>query len=139
MLLFLSVSNNLKYLILITLLVLHNSQPHFQMLASHILKNVHKSTQGALHRRNLGILAPCLQKASDPIQQLFIDKLREYKQKSGGGNKLFEASSDIEKELKSELEKVAKVYGGGAGTDMTQFPTVKFTDPVIDPINMESK
>lgn len=35
-------------------------------------------------QRNLGLLAPMLQKASDPIQQLFVDKIREYKQKSGG-------------------------------------------------------
>jgi len=36
-------------------------------------------------RRNIGIVAPALSKASDPIQQLFLDKLREYKQKSTGG------------------------------------------------------
>jgi hypothetical protein len=34
-------------------------------------------------KRNIGITAPALQKASDPIQQLFLDKVREYKQKSG--------------------------------------------------------
>lgn len=33
-------------------------------------------------RRNLGILAPAMNKVSDPIQQLFIDKIREFKQKS---------------------------------------------------------
>lgn len=33
-------------------------------------------------RRNFGIVAPALNKASDPIQQLFLDKVREYKQKS---------------------------------------------------------
>lgn len=33
-------------------------------------------------KRNIGIVAPVLQKASDPIQQLFIDKIREYKSKS---------------------------------------------------------
>ena len=33
-------------------------------------------------KRNIGILAPALQKATDPIQQLFIDKIREYTAKS---------------------------------------------------------
>lgn len=36
-------------------------------------------------RRNIGITAPALQKASDPIQQLFVDKIREYNQKSRSG------------------------------------------------------
>lgn len=33
-------------------------------------------------RRNFGIMVPAMQKVSDPIQQLFVDKLREYKSKS---------------------------------------------------------
>ena len=33
-------------------------------------------------RRNFGIVAPAMQKATDPIQQLFLDKVREYKSKS---------------------------------------------------------
>lgn len=33
-------------------------------------------------RRNIAIVAPALSKSSDPIQQLFLDKVREYKQKS---------------------------------------------------------
>lgn len=33
-------------------------------------------------RRNFGIAAPAFQKVSDPIQQLFLDKIREYKGKS---------------------------------------------------------
>lgn len=33
-------------------------------------------------RRNFGIMVPAMQKVSDPIQQLFLDKLREYKSKS---------------------------------------------------------
>lgn len=51
-------------------------------------------------------------------------------------SKLVEATPEIEKELKSELEKVAKQYGGDS-QEMTKFPTFKFDDPVIDPINLE--
>lgn len=33
-------------------------------------------------RRNIGILVPVFQEAKDPIQKLFLDKIREYKAKS---------------------------------------------------------
>lgn len=52
---------------------------------------------------------------------------------------LVEPSPELQKELKSELEKVAKQYGGAEGEDMTKFPTFKFVDPPIDPVNMETK
>lgn len=55
------------------------------------------------------------------------------------GKNLVEPSPAIQKELKQELEKVAKQHGGGEGIDLTKFPTFKFVDPVIDPINLETK
>lgn len=33
-------------------------------------------------RRGFGVAVPSMQKVSDPIQQLFLDKVREYKSKS---------------------------------------------------------
>nr|CAD7428079.1 unnamed protein product [Timema monikensis] len=87
-------------------------------------------------RRNIGICAPALQKASDPIQQLFIDKVKEYRQKSSSlGGKLVDVNPEIEKELASELDKLAKQYGGGEGTDMTQFPNFKFTEQPLQESN----
>uniref|UniRef100_A0A1A9X2D9 Uncharacterized protein n=1 Tax=Glossina brevipalpis TaxID=37001 RepID=A0A1A9X2D9_9MUSC len=84
-------------------------------------------------RRNIGIIAPALNKVADPIQKLFLDKVREYKQKSSGG-KMVDPSPEIEKELKNELERVAKQYGSDGKTDMTKFPEFKFPDVKIDPI-----
>ncbi|KAJ8941945.1 hypothetical protein NQ318_013279 [Aromia moschata] len=107
------------------------------MLSSQILKGVKTSVKSGICSRNIGIFAPCFQKATDPIQQLFVDKIREYKQKSNNGKSLVEPTPDLEKELKTELEKVARQYGGGAGVDMTKFPSFKFQDPAIDPINLE--
>ncbi|KAH1014726.1 ATP synthase-coupling factor 6, mitochondrial [Dendroctonus ponderosae] len=107
------------------------------MLSYQILSNVKTSVRSAIHSRNIGILAPCLQKATDPIQQLFVDKIREYKQKSNSGKSLVEPTPELERELKQELEKVAKQFGGDSGVDMTKFPELKFQDPVIDPINLE--
>lgn len=50
------------------------------MLTSQLLSGAR--SLGQIARRNFGIAAPALQKVSDPIQQLFLDKIREYKSKS---------------------------------------------------------
>ncbi|XP_037953441.1 ATP synthase-coupling factor 6, mitochondrial [Teleopsis dalmanni] len=85
-------------------------------------------------KRSIGIMAPALNKVSDPIQQLFLDKVREYKQKSAGG-KMVDPNPEIERELKNELERVAKQYGSDGKTDMTKFPEFKFPEVKLDPIN----
>ncbi|XP_030559738.1 ATP synthase-coupling factor 6, mitochondrial [Drosophila novamexicana] len=102
------------------------------MLSQSILAGVRVLRTEA--RRNIAIVAPALNKASDPIQQLFLDKVREYKQKSAGG-KLVDSNPEIERELKNELERVAKQYGSDGKTDMLKFPEFKFPDVKIDPIS----
>lgn len=52
---------------------------------------------------------------------------------------MVDPTPEIERELKTELERVAKQYGGGEGTDMTKFPEFKFEEPKVDPINLQSK
>ncbi|XP_034486732.1 ATP synthase-coupling factor 6, mitochondrial [Drosophila innubila] len=88
-------------------------------------------------RRNIAIVAPALNKVSDPIQQLFLDKVKEYKQKSAGG-KLVDSNPEIEREIKNELERVAKQYGSDGKTDMLKFPDFKFPDVKIDPITQSA-
>ncbi|XP_053645699.1 ATP synthase-coupling factor 6, mitochondrial [Cherax quadricarinatus] len=93
-----------------------------------------KSLRTALCR-NYGISAVLLKKTSDPIQQLFVEKIQEYSKKSkAAGGKLVDVTPDMEKQLQHELDRVARQYGGGAGVDMTKFPTFKFEDPKIDPL-----
>ncbi|XP_032677577.1 ATP synthase-coupling factor 6, mitochondrial [Odontomachus brunneus] len=82
-------------------------------------------------KRSFGTNIPVLQKASDPIQQLFLDKIREYKSKSAGG-KLVDASPEIMKERESELQKLRIQFGSDNGADMSQFPQFQFTDPPVD-------
>ncbi|XP_050446023.1 ATP synthase-coupling factor 6, mitochondrial [Cataglyphis hispanica] len=82
-------------------------------------------------KRNISTNIPALQKATDPIQQLFLDKLREYRSKSVNG-KLVDPSPEIISEQQSELEKLNVQYGGGKGIDMTQFPQFKFEEPSVD-------
>ncbi|XP_027226010.2 ATP synthase-coupling factor 6, mitochondrial [Penaeus vannamei] len=86
-------------------------------------------------RRHYGA-STVLLKASDPIQQLFVDKIQEYSKKSkAAGGKLVDMTPEVEKQLQQELDKVARQYGGGPGVDMTKFPTFTFQDPKIDPLN----
>jgi len=85
-------------------------------------------------RRGFGVAAPAMQKVSDPIQQLFLDKIREYRTKSKDGG-MVDPTPQSQNEMKSELERIAKQYGGGSGVDMTKFPDFKFEDPILDPIN----
>lgn len=46
-----------------------------------------------------------------------------------------EPTPAIQHELKQELEKVAKQYGGADNVDMTKFPSFSFPEPNVDPIN----
>ncbi|XP_014217482.1 ATP synthase-coupling factor 6, mitochondrial [Copidosoma floridanum] len=90
-----------------------------------------------LIRRNFGIAAPMMQAAAvDPIQQLFVDKIREYKSQSSGGK--LTLPPEIQAEKKRELEKLAKQYGGDEGADMTAFPKFSFPDPKIEVNPLES-
>lgn len=50
------------------------------MITKSVLSGVRSAV--AESRRGFGIMVPAMQKASDPIQQLFLDKLRDYKSKS---------------------------------------------------------
>merc|ERR1711964_254112 len=81
---------------------------------------------------------PPSQAATDPIQQLFADKVKEYaKKKAAGGGKLPDATKETEAAIAMELEKVAQAYGGGAGVDMSKFPDLKFVDPVADDVPLK--
>ncbi|KAK1119128.1 hypothetical protein K0M31_013628 [Melipona bicolor] len=94
------------------------------MLTQRLIINVPK-----IIKRNIGILAPALQKATDPIQQLFIDKIREYTAKSAGG-KLVNATPEIEKERQSELDRIRKQYN--IQGDPKEFPKLKFTPVAVE-------
>jgi F-type H+-transporting ATPase subunit 6 len=41
--------------------------------------------------------------------------------------------------LATELDKVAKQYGGGKGIDMTKFPQFAWTEPEIQDIELREK
>jgi len=82
-------------------------------------------------QRNIGVTAAVANKANlDPIQQLFVDKIREYASKSVGG-KLVDASPETEATLKGLLDNLEKGYGA-KGVNMTQFPAMQFSEPTLE-------
>jgi len=88
-------------------------------------------------RRNLGATAVVSQKAADPIQQLFLNKIHEYadKKKAAGG-KLVDADAAVEKDLQDDLDKIARQYGA-KGADFLNFPEFKFEDPELEPLGVK--
>lgn len=65
----------------------------------------------------------------DPIQRLFLHKIREYSTKSQASADPVDAGADYEKAFSEELSKLQRLYGGG---DLTNFPGFKFSEPVLD-------
>merc|ERR1712141_607965 len=90
-------------------------------------------------RRNFGVSAPALQTAqakADPIQALFLSKVREYAKKSkAAGGKLLDATPEVEKELQGELDKLNGKYGV-TGPDFLKFPTFTFSDKSLAPVGL---
>lgn len=79
-------------------------------------------------RRNISASSVLMNEA-DPIQKLFLEKIREYKGQYE--SKTFDPS--IDKGYKADLEKIAKQYNIAPGEDPTKFPTIKFEEPKVDP------
>ncbi|CAI2738662.1 unnamed protein product [Dicrocoelium dendriticum] len=67
----------------------------------------------------------------DPIQRAFLQKLREYFQKSKSNEfGLAEATPSELKEITGLLAMVDQIYGA-KGQDMTKFPTFEFKEPQL--------
>lgn len=80
-------------------------------------------------RRNISSSSVLMANVSDPIQKLFLDKIREYKGKFD--SKTFDPS--IDKGYKADLEKIGKQFSIGPNEDPTKFPAIKFDEVKVDP------
>lgn len=78
-------------------------------------------------RRNISASSVFMANVSDPIQQLFLDKIREYKGKFD--TKSFDPS--IDKGYKNDLDKIGRQFNISTNEDPTKFPTIKFEDPNV--------
>lgn len=62
----------------------------------------------------------------DPIQELFVNKLAEYKTKSKGG-KLVDAGEDVNAKMEKEIAQLQRRYGGNAKS-LEEFPKFNFAE-----------
>ncbi|CAM4505782.1 unnamed protein product [Leuciscus chuanchicus] len=97
------------------------------------LSSLLRSVVSVSLRRNIGLSAVLFNKTRDldPVQKLFLDKIREYNSKSKVSGGVVEAGPDYQKNLTDELTKLQRLYGGG---DLTQFPQFKFPEPALEEV-----
>ncbi|XP_058236773.1 ATP synthase-coupling factor 6, mitochondrial [Hemibagrus wyckioides] len=97
------------------------------------LSSVFRSAVSVTLRRNIGISAVVFNKAKDldPVQKLFLDKIREYNVKSKSSGGVVEAGPSYQKNMTEEISKLQRLYGGG---DLTKFPDFKFTEPKLEEV-----
>ncbi|XP_072300133.1 ATP synthase-coupling factor 6, mitochondrial [Eucyclogobius newberryi] len=97
------------------------------------LSSLLRSAVGLSLRRNMGLSAVLFNKARDmdPVQKLFLDKIRDYNAKSKAAGGIVEAGPSFQKNMTEEVSKLQRLYGGG---DLNKFPELKFTDPKLEEV-----
>ncbi|NWI91804.1 ATP5J factor, partial [Pitta sordida] len=82
-------------------------------------------------RRNIGISAVLFNKTRelDPVQKLFVDKIREYNTKSKQAGGPVDAGPEFQKDMNDSLARLQRAYGEG---DLTKFPEFKFEEPKFE-------
>ncbi|XP_044526200.1 ATP synthase-coupling factor 6, mitochondrial [Gracilinanus agilis] len=80
-------------------------------------------------RRNITVTAIAFNKELDPVQKLFVEKIREYKSKRQTVGGPVDTGPEYQQDLERELFKLKQMYGKG---DMNTFPTFKFEDPIFE-------
>ncbi|XP_006908303.1 ATP synthase-coupling factor 6, mitochondrial [Pteropus alecto] len=80
-------------------------------------------------RRNIGVTAVAFNKELDPVQKLFVDKIREYRTKRQSSGGPVDAGPEYQQDLERELFKLKQMFGKA---DMNAFPNFKFEDPKFE-------
>ncbi|XP_076580305.1 ATP synthase peripheral stalk subunit F6, mitochondrial [Chaetodon auriga] len=95
------------------------------------LSSVLRSAVSLTLRRNIGISAVLFNRAKeiDPVQKLFLDKIRDYSNKSKAAGGIVDAGPAYQKNVNEEITKLQRLYGGG---DLNKFPDFKFSEPKFD-------
>lgn len=83
-------------------------------------------------RRNIGVTAVAFNKELDPIQKLFVDKIREYKSKRQTSGGPVDTGPEYQQDMERELFKLKQMYGKA---DMNTFPSFTFEDPKFEVID----
>ncbi|NXX86351.1 ATP5J factor, partial [Urocolius indicus] len=89
------------------------------------LSSILRSAVSIHLRRNIGFSAVVFNKAKelDPVQKLFVDKIREYNTKSKQAGGPVDTGPEFQKDLNESLARLQRAYGEG---DLTKFPEFKF-------------
>ncbi|XP_028988102.1 ATP synthase-coupling factor 6, mitochondrial [Betta splendens] len=97
------------------------------------LTSVLRSAVSQTLRRNIGISAVLFNRAKelDPVQKLFLDKIRDYNVKSKASGGIVGAGPAYQKNMSDEVTKLQRLYGGG---DLTKLPDFKFHEPKFDEV-----
>ncbi|XP_041582693.1 ATP synthase-coupling factor 6, mitochondrial-like [Vulpes lagopus] len=82
-----------------------------------------RSTVSVHLRRNIGVTAVAFNKELDPVQKLFVDKIREYRTKRQTSGGPVNTGPEYQQDLEKELFKLKQMYGKA---DMNTFPDSKF-------------
>ncbi|XP_051284242.1 ATP synthase-coupling factor 6, mitochondrial [Dicentrarchus labrax] len=95
------------------------------------LSSLLRSAVSLTLRRNIGLSAVLFNKTKDldPIQKLFLDKIRDYRAKSKASGGIVDAGPAFDNNLSEEVSKLQRLYGGG---DLEKFPEVKFSEPKFE-------
>ncbi|EDK98315.1 ATP synthase, H+ transporting, mitochondrial F0 complex, subunit F, isoform CRA_b, partial [Mus musculus] len=96
------------------------------------LSSVLRSAVSVHLKRNIGVTAVAFNKELDPVQKLFVDKIREYKSKRQASGGPVDIGPEYQQDLDRELYKLKQMYGKG---EMDTFPTFKFDDPKFEVID----
>ncbi|XP_076838987.1 ATP synthase peripheral stalk subunit F6, mitochondrial [Brachyhypopomus gauderio] len=97
------------------------------------LSSLFRSAVTVTLRRNVGLSAVLFNRAKDldPVQKLFLDKIREYNTKSKSTGGVVDAGPSYQKNMTEEIAKLQRLYGGG---DLTKFPDFKFPEPKLEEV-----
>ncbi|XP_006748717.1 ATP synthase-coupling factor 6, mitochondrial-like [Leptonychotes weddellii] len=82
-------------------------------------------------RRNTGVTAVAFNKELDPVQKLFVDKIREYRTKRQASGGATDTGPEYQQDLERELFKLKQMYGKA---DKNMFPDFKSEDPKFEAI-----
>ena len=89
------------------------------------------------HAPNIAVRSLASGQALDPIQKLFVDKIKEYSVKSKSApSGLVDSGPEVTKKLEDELARVANVYGIKDEKNIANLG-LKFEETTkLDPINL---
>ncbi|KAG9349682.1 hypothetical protein AGOR_G00064540 [Albula goreensis] len=95
------------------------------------LSSVLRSAVALTLRRNVGLSAVAFVRVKDldPVQKLFLDKIRDYNSKSAASGGVVDGGPAYQKKVSEEVSRLQRLYGDG---DLTKFPAFKFPDPKLD-------